>query len=253
VAVENNNQEKMKEMIDTVPGIINLMCFACGGTVVHYAVYENSNTETIKFLLNNGADINIYDNDIHTPLWAAVYNGNEEILKILLTDPEADINDSQDALLRTAVEYEKKDIVKFLLSKRGINVNLASPNGWTPLHMAAYYRGDTADDYNNIEIIKLLLRQDEINIHATNGENNTPLDIAIQRSNSNAVLLLLAKIQEKGQKISNAIYEKIKGNSNLYNKSEIRSLAEKLKQNALSIEHSGQALDLPITEPEPPK
>jgi ankyrin repeat protein len=265
-AVENNDLSKIKKLIEQGIGI-NSMCFP-HGTALHNAVFD-TNVETIEFLLKNGADINIYGSCSHTPLWiAAILKGDKKILEIFLKHPEADINDPWDALLLTAVQNELKDIVKFLLLQRGIDVNLVSADGWTPLHTAVHR--------NNSEIIELLLQQDKVNVDAVDNKKKTPLHIAAesnnkeaaelllkkkaidiasldaqqltpldtaiqlpvldgatQQSNTEITLLLLKKMKEKGLKISDVIYEKINQKPNFHNNGEIHHLANELKQNTV--------------------
>jgi ankyrin repeat protein len=253
-AVQSNDLLKIEELIKK--GIsINSIC-PHYGTALHSAVFS-MNIGTINFLLENGADINIYGFLSHTPLWmAAIFRRNKEILEVLLKRPEVDVNDPQDLLLYNAVQHGLKDIVELLLSQERININLAdSAKRWTPLHVAA--------NQNSSEILKLLLQQNGINVNAFDNEKKTPLHIAVENSNKEAaelllekeaidvtlldeqqltpldeaiqrpnteiILLLLKKIEEKGLKISDATYEKINQKPNLRDNREIFNLANKLK------------------------
>lgn len=47
-----------------------------GKTVLHYA-FEKSNLETIKFLINQGAKLDILDTNMNTPCFYSMYNTNE--------------------------------------------------------------------------------------------------------------------------------------------------------------------------------
>jgi ankyrin repeat protein len=219
-AVQSNDLLKMEKLIKK--GIdINLICFS-HGTALHNAVF-NKNTETINFLLKNKADINIYGSLSYTPLRIATTQGDKEILEILLKYPGADINDPQDALLYTAVQNKVKNIVEFLLSQKGININFVASNGWTPLREAIYRNNseivelllsqeeievNSADSsassnrwtplheaacQNNSKIIKLLLQQNKINVNAVSSTKKTPLHIAVGNSKKEATELLLEK------------------------------------------------------------
>jgi ankyrin repeat protein len=257
-AERTNNLEKMGQMIKN--GFdINVIC-ASGGTALYNAVSDR-NIEKINFLLKNGADVNVCGPWGYTPLWvAAILRKDKEILEILLKHPEADVNDPQDALLYSAVMKGSEDIAELLLSQKGIDVNFTASSGWTPLHTAACQnnRGITelllrqnginvnaldnkkktplhiAVEYETKEAVESLLEKKEIDIASLDIEQMTPLDIAIQQSNAEISLLLLKKTKEKGLKISDITYGRIKDNQNFYDNGEIHDLANKLKQNAVA-------------------
>lgn len=87
------------------------------GLPILYIVALNGNIDSVKALLENGADVNIKASDGRTPLHAAAAKGNTECLKLLL---------------------EKK-----------ANVTIQSKNGETALHLAA--------QKGNVECAKLLI------------------------------------------------------------------------------------------------
>ncbi len=122
--------------------------------------YSNttSSIETVRLLLDSGADVNVKKNDKYTPLLISSQNSNGtssiETVKLLL-DSGANINDKTkkgNAALMLA-SYKSNDTssnetVKLLLDS-GADVNLKNINDKTALNLASYN--------NNIETIKLLL------------------------------------------------------------------------------------------------
>ena len=76
-------------------------------------------------------------------------------------------------------------IVKFLIEKKDINVEVKDGWGRTPLHLAAY-RG-------SIEPVKYLVENCHANIDAQNGKGKTPLHLASSRARADIIKYLLEK------------------------------------------------------------
>ena len=81
--------------------------------------------------------------------------------------------------------WDTRQIVGLLLNARGINVNLAAPDGTTPLCIAAFHGYE--------EVVRLLLAAPNINVNARGGFNSaTALFFAAQQGQEEIVKLLLA-------------------------------------------------------------
>jgi uncharacterized caspase-like protein len=117
-------------------------------------------TETVKTLLDKGANVNVKDGDGRTALMIAVRYGHTEIVKVLL-DRRADVNakdnDGWTALIWAigpVVWYGQGgghiETIKMLLD-RGAEVNAKDNNGRTALMRAAWY--------GHTEIVKMLLER----------------------------------------------------------------------------------------------
>ena len=76
-------------------------------------------------------------------------------------------------------------MVDLLLSKNGIQVNLATNTGGTPLHWAANNGHD--------EVVKSLLRKDGIQVNLQDMNGNTPLAYAAEGRHGRIVEMLLRK------------------------------------------------------------
>ena len=81
-AVTNNDIEGVKFFSKGGPLIINQKNLG-GATALHIACRE-SNTEAVKILLENGANVNIADNEGWTPLMRASLVGNAQIVEMLI-------------------------------------------------------------------------------------------------------------------------------------------------------------------------
>lgn len=115
-------------------------------------VYEEY--QMVKFLLENGATLHDKDKDLRSALHWAVHSTEDESFAEILLKHGADpnIQDNQlDTPLLSAVLNERLDTVKVLL-KNGANPNVQDGDGWTPLHHAVYE--------GFLQIMKVLLEND---------------------------------------------------------------------------------------------
>ena len=119
-------------------------------------------TEILKILIEHNADVNLPTKLGHTPLMIAVQNGHAEIIKTLVTAPGIDVNQAElhDGLtpLLIAIKSVRRDVntVTALLAAPGIDVNLPTGCGFTPLMIAVQKK--------DIEIVTLLLNADGIEV-----------------------------------------------------------------------------------------
>lgn len=155
-------------------------------------------TETVKLLLEEGANVNQFDMEGWTLLHDATRINRIEICKLLL-EKGAEVNPVVKSgrfagltPLHVATRWNRKlEICKLLLEKganpnqkieHGENYRRFNDNGNTPLWEAA--------DQSRIEIVKLLLEK-EGNPNIRNGKGFTPLFQAAWRGREDVVNLLL--------------------------------------------------------------
>ncbi len=102
------------------------------------AAVDRENFDMVRFLLQNGADINLVGGQGFTPLHRAVLDGTPAMV-LLLLDRGAYL-EGQDDLGRTplilASRYNRVDMVETLL-KKGASTQSPDVLGRTPLHWAA--------------------------------------------------------------------------------------------------------------------
>lgn len=143
-----------------------------GKTQLHRAVWHRD-SETVRILINKGANLNIQDQSNNaTPLYIAVNSGDLEIVKLLL-NAKADVNiqntTDHRSSLHEAVCKNNIEIVKLLISANA-NVNTLDQYGNTALHMAIQ-RNNIEIEPNDIEMVKLLIdAKADVNIQNNNGE-----------------------------------------------------------------------------------
>ena len=132
-------------------------------------------------------DINM-GSEAGTLLSLAAYRGQTDIIRELLSIRGIDVN-LADRLgitpLYYAVQERYPDVVELLLAAPGINPSLVSKSGDTPLYIAAQYGFE--------EIVQLLLGAPGINVNRTMLQGGTtPLGIAAAMGRAGIVKLLLA-------------------------------------------------------------
>jgi ankyrin repeat protein len=157
-------------------------------------------------------DWNAPDSYGHSPLTVAVIKGHVETVRVLLAQTNIDVNEKRSstrdfyaeprffsrktntlisqasdrcAPLSCAARYGREDVMKLLLARDDIDINLREWDDCTPLHEATA-AGQEA-------VTRLLLAQPGIDINAKDQDHGTPLHNAAFRGNEAVIRLLLAQ------------------------------------------------------------
>jgi len=163
---------------------INQSC-AVGQTALHYAA-ENGHAQLLPLLVDNGALINIVNNNDSSPLLNSALDGFTEVVqKLLECGANPNLAREQDGVspLFIAAKYNRVAIVE-LLVKHGATVNYeCDEDGATALFIAAQ-RG-------HFDVVKFLLSQKaKINL-SRRTDDLTPLFSAALEGHEKTVELLL--------------------------------------------------------------
>lgn len=139
---EINDTKKIKKKTDILEDLeVIMLNFDIkdenGYMSLHYAVIEG-HLEMVKFLIDQGANVNSTSDDGHTALHLAARSGNLDIVKYLL-ELGVDVNCEQElgrTALHLAAEMGNLDTVKYLIVC-GADVNSRSNDGYMALNLAA--------------------------------------------------------------------------------------------------------------------
>lgn len=136
-AIQDENAEGVEQAI--AAGVeINVVQPFMQLTPLAFAAYKG-NTEIVVLLLENGADVNLYNENQYgtTALIEAAQRGQPEVVKLLL-DHGADINQQDkygDPALNWATYYGHLDVVQLLVD-RGCELTVVGSGGGTALKTA---------------------------------------------------------------------------------------------------------------------
>nr|XP_022328968.1 ankyrin-1-like [Crassostrea virginica] len=147
-----------------------------------YIACQNGHESTAQLLLNNGADVNLCMEDGAGPLFIACQNGHESTAQLLLNNG-ADVNLCKNGAgpLYIACQMGNEGTVQLLLHN-GADVNLCREDGAGPLYIACQMGHEGT--------VQLLLHNGaDVNLCMEDGSG--PLYIACQMGHEGTVQLLL--------------------------------------------------------------
>lgn len=101
----------------------------------------NNSAEVFKFLLAQGVDTKVRVQDGRTPLQDAAFKGNTDIMRVLLENPDIDINEHDNlgwSALIWAVYYGQHEAVRILVDTGKCNVNQYTIHGYSAVRAAQY-------------------------------------------------------------------------------------------------------------------
>lgn len=165
-------------------------CDPNGISALHLAAFSGC-TDSVKFLIDRGVDVNL-QSKCYTPLHCAAFGNSVGTAELLIRNGATiAINTSktncEESLLHCAVRANAIDCVQLFI-KEGADVNSLKPNGTNPIHLAA--------DLGLHDCLRILLDSEgaDPNIRICIREKeSTALHLAADEGNVDCVRLLLAK------------------------------------------------------------
>lgn len=170
-AISSDNTELVKFLLENGANVMTKS--DVGSTPLHSAT-DRGDLEIAEMLIAHGADVNARITGGTTPLHSAAWNGDSNMMKLLLSkgaEADAKRSDGLTPLINAAgpgAERHGNGCVELLLAK-GANINATDGDGETPLHKAAYY--------GNKDVVEILLAHGA-SINTTNKNGKTPLKVA---------------------------------------------------------------------------
>lgn len=158
-------------------------------------IEKQQNVKLKNFLVSNPElDLDYYTEEIYSPLYEAIYQGNYEAVEILLEHgANIDLMDTKAdyaSPLELAIECEDVEALKLLLDK-GADVEVYDSSGMTPLMYACFFSD---------ELVEVLI-DSGADINAKDDDGYFPLIYAIE--DEEIVKLLLDKGADKTLKDNN--------------------------------------------------
>lgn len=145
--------------------------------------------EVVDFLVANGANINLTNNEGENAIHSAVYSGSinrlDKIYNQFKVEANLQTNDGTTPLL-LAVSLGKLDIAKKLI-KFGVDINKCDNEGNSPLHLSCFF--------GYIELSKLLI-ENGANILQKTQKGNFPMALAVNNEHHEIVKYLFKIIYQ---------------------------------------------------------
>lgn len=160
-----------------------------GWTALHAAAVADQR-QIFPLLFKAGADINVFDDEDHSPLIIAIDNLHIDAV-IDLVEAGADINASQSTRglgfspLSTAVLKGNLEMINLVLAL-GANPSAVDAGGWVPLHFAV------SKGPSNEEVLDVLLEA-EADVNTPSQSTLYPIDAAARDGHAGAIRKLLAR------------------------------------------------------------
>ena len=143
-------------------------------------IAKNGDTDALKRLLaEDPALVSARDDNGETPLMSALYRGHRDVVDLLI-DAGAPLDASAAAATGRCDELDRA------LAGAPRAVSAYTYDGWTPLHLAAFFGHADA-------VERLLDAGANPNAVSTNSLKNTPLHAATAGKHSEVALLLIAR------------------------------------------------------------
>ncbi|KAG4096714.1 ankyrin [Neocallimastix lanati (nom. inval.)] len=171
-----------------------------GWTALMIALRYNKNINISKFLIENGADVNLVSDDKWNALMHACYHVEDLELIKLLMEAGSNLNQQSNAgwtALMYSIRYNRNAKVSEILIENGADINLVNNENWTGLMFACRYSED-------VEFIKLLINKDT-NINQQSKSGWTALMLAIRYNTNSDIAKFL--IENSNNKISKFLIE----------------------------------------------
>ena len=181
-AVTSGNLDQAQALLEVEPMLVESKA---DGSYPIFEVLREDQMQMFMLLIDNGADVNVKDEQGNTPLHYAAQEGQTELTKILI-DKGANISAKglKDLTpLHAAAKGGNKDVVVSLLDA-GADVNAENYMERTPLHFAA--------KNGHIDIVEVLLARGAAVNAKDRSPGLTPLHYAAQQGHKEVAELLLS-------------------------------------------------------------
>lgn len=157
-------------------------------TPLHLACMDadrKPHAEIARLLIEAGANVNAQDEELNTPLMIATRRGAESTVRLLLTgnaDPWLVDNRSMTALMHAAAHDQQAVLNALFRCSNASTINMQDCGGWTALHWAV--------SVNSVPCVQVLASSKRLNICLASKLNETALHIASRNGNMEIISIL---------------------------------------------------------------
>ena len=168
-----------------------------GNTPLISSIYKNYDNIT-KFLIENNADINGWNDILNSPLKIAIDKENFQIAELLVSKGSKFKDSKHNSLVRTFIGLNKTSDTFNFFSNKNIDLNETDASGITYLHDAVIKK--------DINAFEFLLSQ-KVNLNIKDSLGKTPLHYAIEENYTYAIKKLViygadVKIKDNDSKMA---------------------------------------------------
>lgn len=160
-------------------------CMENGKTMLIYLVAGSNNTEAVKFLIDNGADLHTHCTPQYEALFVAIKEKASVPMIETLVNNNANIvttdEDGNTALMLAAAYHPNSDTITSLL-EYGLKIDSKNKFGYDALTLAAYN--------NSLPVLQTILNN-QINTNPRDNNGRTPLMAAAIRGNDMIMRFLI--------------------------------------------------------------
>ncbi len=154
------------------------------GTSLMASCMRNRSLSVVRYLIENGADVNIKTTNGTTALMLAAYDGNLELIKFLV-ESGADVNakkNNGNTILMTGISWFSNP----LGNDRWVQIGISQ------FQQDRYNQVNASDERNQMEIVKYLIEK-TLDINNQDSEGTTALIMASKYGNLELAKLLIKK------------------------------------------------------------
>ncbi|KAJ1713207.1 hypothetical protein NYO67_4605 [Aspergillus flavus] len=162
-----------------------------GNTPLIYAAIKGSTAIVNALLSSRQVRVNMRNPDGECALWCAALGGHEEVVAMLLKQPDIDVNiaDGRREMTPLAMATMKghAGVVQSLLATEKININSGDRHSWTPVFHAVARAIVKSDE----SILKMILEKQDADLTHRDNRGSTPLQYAVWWGQPSLTELLL--------------------------------------------------------------
>lgn len=179
-SIECGDIEKVKHLLSLDSTDPNQKDQETGSTALHLAVELGYPDIVRQLMIHSKTNPNTFNRNGYSPFHLAVFNQDEECVEIFLSNKFVDINLQTRSYKRETVLHmaETEEILRLLLRRSDLNVNIQDSHGQTPLHIFSYRCNENRSYFGETLIPILLEARHDVNPFLLDQSGKSPDETA---------------------------------------------------------------------------